>query len=188
MSSHDARPHDAHPPGDAESEGPRFVRMTPEQVTDGGLDTPPDGAAFRGVVYVAPPGPAGEAAVTEALQGVFALLRRLAARPPMPDLLIVTTAAHQVVAEDVVDPFMTALWGLGRTLRVEHPRSRVRLVDLGPGNTVGPGDDGAAILREVLGQDRPELALRHDTWYEPSVQPRPRAAAPTRCATPVAAS
>lgn len=131
------------------------------------LQVPEDGVR-RDIVYVAPRGLSGEAEVTEALQGVFALVRRLAARPPMSDLLIVTTAAHQVAAEDVVDPFMTALWGLGRTLRVEHPRTRIRLVDLGPGTD----DADAAVLREVLGQDRPELARRDGAWYEPSLQPQ----------------
>ncbi|MET4927468.1 SDR family NAD(P)-dependent oxidoreductase, partial [Streptomyces sp. PSRA5] len=159
--------HDLPPPG-----GRHGVHMTPAQLSDGGLDTLPADAAFRDVVYVAPRGLSGEAQVTEALQGVFTLVRGLAARPPMSDLLIVTSAAHRVAAEDVVDPFMTALWGLGRTLRVEYPRARVRLVDLGPEIAIGPDDGDTAVLREVLGQDRPELALRDDTWYEPSVQPQ----------------
>ncbi|MEV8398135.1 aminotransferase class I/II-fold pyridoxal phosphate-dependent enzyme [Streptomyces niveus] len=153
-------PHDLRPPGG----GPH---LTPAQLSDGGLDTLADDAAFRDVVYVAPRGLRGEAQVTQALQAVFALVRRLAARPPMSDLLIVTTTAHQVAAEDVVDPFMSALWGLGRTLRVEHPRTRIRLVDLGP-------DDDAAVLQQAPGQDRPELALRDGAWYEPSVQPQPQ--------------
>lgn len=156
-------PHDLRPPGGG-------AHLTPAQLSDGGLDTLPDDAAFRDVVYVAPRGLSGEAQVTQALQAVYALVRRLAARPPMSDLLIVTTAAHQVAAEDVVDPFMSALWGLGRTLRVEHPRTRIRLVDLGP-----DADDGdSAVLREALGQDRPELALRDGAWYEPSVAPQPQ--------------
>ncbi|MFD9031959.1 aminotransferase class I/II-fold pyridoxal phosphate-dependent enzyme [Streptomyces sp. NPDC059567] len=161
-------PHDLRPPA-----GRQGVHLTPAQLADGGLDTLPAEAAFRDVVYVAPRGLSGEAQVTEALQGVFALVRRLAARPPMSDLLIVTSTAHQVAAEDAVDPFMTALWGLGRTLRVEHPRTRVRLVDLGPEDAAGPEGGDAALLWEALGQDRPELARRDGTWYEPSVRPQP---------------
>ncbi|MEV6425678.1 bifunctional SDR family oxidoreductase/pyridoxal phosphate-dependent aminotransferase family protein [Streptomyces sp. NPDC051662] len=159
--------HELRPPA-----GRHGVQMTPARLSDGGLDTLPADAAFRDVVYVAPRGLSGEAQVTEALQGVFALVRRLAARPPMSDLLIVTSSAHQVAAEDVVDPFMTALWGLGRTLCVEHPRTRVRLVDLGPDNEIGPDNGDVAVLWEALGQDRPELARRDDAWYEPSVQPQ----------------
>ncbi|MCL7382508.1 bifunctional SDR family oxidoreductase/pyridoxal phosphate-dependent aminotransferase family protein [Streptomyces sp. 35G-GA-8] len=159
--------HDLRPPA-----GRHGVHVTPSELSDGGLDTLPADAAFRDVVYVAPRGPSGEARVTEALQEVFALVRRLAARPPMPDLMIVTSSAHQVAAEDVVDPFMTALWGLGRTLRVEHPRTRVRLVDLGPDSAAGAEDGDAAVLWDALGQDRPELARRDDAWYEPSVRPQ----------------
>ncbi|MFD3523501.1 aminotransferase class I/II-fold pyridoxal phosphate-dependent enzyme [Streptomyces sp. NPDC058653] len=146
------------------------VHLTPALLSDGGLDTLPQDAAFRDVVYVAPRGLNGQGQVTEALQAFFALIRRLAARPPMADLLIVTSGAHQVAAEDVVDPFMTALWGLGRTLRVEHPRTKVRLVDLGPEYADGPDD--AEVLRDVLGLDRPELARRDGAWYEPSVEPQ----------------
>lgn len=161
--------HDLRPPGDRHG-----VHLTPARLSDGGLDTLPADAAFRDAVYVAPRGLSGEAEVTEALQGVFGLVRRLAARPPMSDLLIVTSGAHQVVAEDVVDPFMTALWGLGRTLRVEHPRTRVRLVDLGPASPESPEspENAAAVLGAALGQDRPELARRDDVWYEPSVEPQ----------------
>ncbi|CAL9555451.1 aminotransferase class I/II-fold pyridoxal phosphate-dependent enzyme [Streptomyces sp. enrichment culture] len=162
-------------------EGHRVVHLTPERLADEGLDALPDGTVLRDVVYVAPDGAAsGAAAATEALQGVFALVRRLAARPPMPGLLIVTGTAHPVTEGEDVDPFMTALWGLGRTLRVEHPRSRVRLADLGSHReaTAGPeGDDGAA-LWEALRRDGTEFAFRDGVWYEPSLLPAP--AAPAR--------
>ncbi|OEJ94008.1 bifunctional SDR family oxidoreductase/pyridoxal phosphate-dependent aminotransferase family protein [Streptomyces thermolilacinus] len=159
-------------------EGRQVLHLTPERLADEGLDALPDGTVPRDVVYVAPDGPADDAAAaTEALQGVFALVRRIAARPPMPGLLIVTGTAHAVTEGEAVDPLMTALWGLGRTLRVEHPRSRVRLADLGSGReaTAGPeGDDGAA-LWEALRRDGTELALRDGVWYEPSLQPAPPA-------------
>ncbi|MET9558501.1 aminotransferase class I/II-fold pyridoxal phosphate-dependent enzyme [Streptomyces sp. NPDC006645] len=155
------------------------VHLTPEQLSAGGLDTLPDDTAFRDAVYVAPRGPSGAAQVTEALQAVFALVRRLAARPPMSDLLIVTTAAHRVAADDIVDPFMSALWGLGRTLRVEHPRTAIRLID------IGPDDDADAVLKEAPARDRPELALRDGAWYEPSVQPQPTHTTTDRPSRPV---
>ncbi|MGW7054482.1 bifunctional SDR family oxidoreductase/pyridoxal phosphate-dependent aminotransferase family protein [Streptomyces sp. NPDC054887] len=160
--------HEIRPPA-----GPHDVHLTPAQLSDGSLDTRWADTRFREVVYVAPRGTTGETQVTRALQDVFRLVRRIAARPPMPDLLIVTTAAHQVVAADTVDPFMSALWGLGRTLRVEHPRTRVRLVDLGAEDPARPGSGDAAALREALSRDRPELAGRDGAWYEPSVEPLP---------------
>ncbi|WP_159311488.1 aminotransferase class I/II-fold pyridoxal phosphate-dependent enzyme, partial [Streptomyces fradiae] len=163
-------------------EGRRVLHLTPQRLADEGLDALPEGTVPRDVVYVAPDGPAAAddaAAATRALQDVFALVRRLAARPPMPDLLIVTGTAHAVAEGDVVDPLMTALWGLGRTLRVEHPRTRVRLADLGSGRGTAAGaegDDGAA-LWEALRRDGTELALRDGAWYEPSLLPAPPAPA-----------
>lgn len=129
-----------------------------------------DGTPVGAVLYAAPRGPAGEERVREALQGVFTLVRRLAAHPPMPDLLIVTAGAHQVAGEESVDPFMTSLWGLGRTLRVEHPRSTVRLVDLEAGAALT-----ATALEDVLGQAEPELARRAGGWYRPDLEPSGRA-------------
>ncbi|MFJ9080587.1 bifunctional SDR family oxidoreductase/pyridoxal phosphate-dependent aminotransferase family protein [Streptomyces sp. NPDC102278] len=157
--------------------GRRVLHLTPAQLSAGGLDTLPADTVLRDVVYVAPTGLTGEGQVTRALQEVFALVRRLGARPPMPALLIVTTAAHQVATQDAVDPFMTALWGLGRTLRVEHPRTRVRLLDLDPALPAGPVGGGPAALWEALDHDRPELARRGDAWYEPSLWPHPAAGA-----------
>ncbi|MFJ5138934.1 aminotransferase class I/II-fold pyridoxal phosphate-dependent enzyme [Streptomyces sp. NPDC088707] len=152
------------------TEGHRVLHLTPERLVDEGLDALPDGTAPQDVVYVVPEGPADDAAAaTKALQGVFALVRRLAARTPMPDLLIVTGTAHAVTEGEAVDPLMTALWGLGRTLRVEHPRTRVRLADLGsgPDRAGGAGDADGAALWEALRRDGTELALRNGTWYEP---------------------
>ncbi|MFJ3875886.1 bifunctional SDR family oxidoreductase/pyridoxal phosphate-dependent aminotransferase family protein [Streptomyces sp. NPDC090077] len=153
-------------------EGRDLLHLTPARLSAAGEDALPAGADIRDVVYVAPRGLTGGAEVTRALQEVFALVRRLAARRPMPALLIVTAGAHQVAAQDLVDPYMTALWGLGRTLRVEHPRSGVRLLDLGSGGPAGPEGEDAAAVWTALGRDRPELARRGDTWYEPSLQPQ----------------
>ncbi|MGW2305789.1 aminotransferase class I/II-fold pyridoxal phosphate-dependent enzyme [Streptomyces sp. NPDC001809] len=167
----------AHPP--RTTEGHRVLHLTPERLVDEGLDALPDGTVPQDIVYVAPDGPADGAAATKALQDVFALVRRLAARTPMTDLLIVTGTAHAVAEGETVDPFMTALWGLGRTLRVEHPRTRIRLADLGsgPGRAGGAADADGAALVEALRRDGPELALRDGTWYEPELLTAPPAPA-----------
>ncbi|MFC9795544.1 aminotransferase class I/II-fold pyridoxal phosphate-dependent enzyme [Streptomyces sp. NPDC127584] len=168
-----------HPPRTTEG-GPRFLHLTPERLVDEGLDSLPDGTVPQDVVYVAPDGPADDAAAaTKALQDVFAVVRRLAGRTPMTDLLIVTGTAHAVAEGETVDPFMTALWGLGRTLRVEHPRTRIRLADLGsgPDRAGGVADADGAALVEALHRDGPELALRNGTWYEPELLTAPPAPA-----------
>ncbi|MFE7779198.1 aminotransferase class I/II-fold pyridoxal phosphate-dependent enzyme [Streptomyces sp. NPDC057445] len=168
--------HDLHPPGDRP-----VLRLTPGELNQERLDTLLDETPVRHVVYVAPRGLTGEAQVAQALQGAFALVRRLAARPPMPDLLIVTAEAHRVTGKETVDPFMTALWGLGRTLRVEHPRTRVRLADLGPESVgvVGGGPD-ASLWDDVLRHTGPELARRDGSWYEPSFEQQPAGVRPRR--------
>nr|WP_055510261.1 bifunctional SDR family oxidoreductase/pyridoxal phosphate-dependent aminotransferase family protein [Nonomuraea pusilla] len=142
------------------------VRLTPGELTVERLDETLAGGPVREVVYVAPEGVASPKQVTAALQGAFTLVRRLAARPPMPDLLIVTAGAHDVTGGEPVDPFMTALWGLGRTLRLEHPRTTVRLVDLEPGGAAPPWDAPRA---------EPELARRGGSWHAPSLEPHPPA-------------
>ncbi|WP_141665920.1 SDR family NAD(P)-dependent oxidoreductase, partial [Streptomyces prasinus] len=142
------------------------VHLTPGELTRERLDAVLDGTPVRTVVYAAPSAPVGEAAVREALQGVFTLVRSITARPPAPELLIVTGGAHEVAGEGAVEPFMTALWGLGRTLRVEHPRSTVRLVDLEAGN-----DLTARALDEALAHAGPELARRAGAWYRPVLEP-----------------
>ncbi|MER7322179.1 aminotransferase class I/II-fold pyridoxal phosphate-dependent enzyme [Streptomyces albidoflavus] len=139
------------------------IRLTPGELTPERLDEALAPHTLHEVVYVAPEGLSGAGPATEALQQVFALVRHLAARPPMPRLLIVTTGAHQVSGDEAPDPFMTALWGLGRTLRVEHPRTTVRLADLEPGTT-------APLPAIPYGQD--ELALRHGTWHTPTTEPQ----------------
>ncbi|MEU8191999.1 beta-ketoacyl reductase, partial [Micromonospora carbonacea] len=80
----------------------------------------------------------------------------------MPALTIVTNAAHQVTGDEPVEPVQTALWGLARTLRIEHPQVRVRLVDLGLGGAAPP-----PTLDEVR-HGEAELAWRDGTWYAPA--------------------
>ncbi|WP_055716862.1 SDR family NAD(P)-dependent oxidoreductase, partial [Streptomyces torulosus] len=149
------------------SDGPPVIHLTPQELTPERLDEVLDGTPVGAVVYEAPRGPTDEDRVGEALRGVFALVRRLAARPPMPDLLIVTSGAHRVTGEETVDPFMTSLWGLGRTLCVEHPRTEVRLVDLEPGADLTTTN----MPTDLLGYAEPELARRPSGWYRPTLEP-----------------
>ncbi|HEY0636830.1 MAG TPA: aminotransferase class I/II-fold pyridoxal phosphate-dependent enzyme [Pseudonocardiaceae bacterium] len=139
------------------------VHVTPDDLHSARLDDLLAAGTPREVVYLAPRDVTGAQAATAALHGVFTLVRRLAERPPMPDLTVVTTGAHDVTGGEDVEPFQTALWGLIRTLRIEYPRARVRLVDL--------GRDGAPT--EGLRHDQPELAWRDGTWYAPALTPVP---------------
>ncbi|MEV6709697.1 bifunctional SDR family oxidoreductase/pyridoxal phosphate-dependent aminotransferase family protein [Micromonospora wenchangensis] len=138
------------------------VLLTPADLDDVHLDralaeTPP-----AEVVYVAPRGGRDRAEAVALLHGVFTLVRRLAAQPPMPALTIVTNAAQQVTDGESIEPGQAALWGLARTLRIEHPQARVRLVDIGLGGGTEP-----PTLDEVR-HGEAELAWRDGSWYAPT--------------------
>ncbi|MFC5288223.1 aminotransferase class I/II-fold pyridoxal phosphate-dependent enzyme [Actinokineospora guangxiensis] len=126
-------------------------------------------AGPREVVFLAPTGVEGPQAASEALLWVFSLVRKLGARPPMPGLTIVTRHGQCVVGTERVDPVHAALWGFARSLRVEHPRTRVRLVDVGDADA--PGD---------LLHEQPELVWREGSWFTPRHTPVDSAPAPVR--------
>jgi acyl transferase domain-containing protein/acyl carrier protein len=99
-------------------------------------------------------GPAGAIRVAQAL---------LAESPP-PRLWILTRGAQQVTAaEAVASPLQAAVWGLARTLRLEHPELRASCIDLDAGP--GPGDLDAVVREVVEGGDEPELALRGEAKH-----------------------
>ncbi|MFD7899426.1 bifunctional SDR family oxidoreductase/pyridoxal phosphate-dependent aminotransferase family protein [Streptomyces sp. NPDC059743] len=143
----------------------QLVRLTPEELRSERIDALP--ADIREVMYVAPRGITDAEKATEALHGVFTLVRRLAAHPPMPDLTVITDAAQNVTGGESVEPYQSALWGLARTLRTEYPRARVRLLDLGDSGTSAPPAPDTARFME------PELAWRDRAWYEPHLTPVP---------------
>ncbi|MGC5663137.1 aminotransferase class I/II-fold pyridoxal phosphate-dependent enzyme [Micromonospora sp. WMMD723] len=152
--------------------------LTPADLDDVHLDRALAGTPPAEVVYVAPRGGRDRAAAVALLHGVFTLVRRLAAQPPMPALTIVTNAAQQVTDGESIEPGQAALWGLARTLRIEHPQVRVRLVDIGlAGGTEPP------TLDEVR-HGEAELAWRDGSWYAPTHPAVP--VVPGRSARPVA--
>lgn len=117
------------------------------------------------VVYVPGPDDGTAAGATAAVQSAFALVRALAARPPMVDLTVVTRGAQSLGGGPVRPPH-TALWGLVRSLRVENPRTAIRLVDLEPD---APASTAAGMT--AAGFDEPELVRRGDTWSAPVLAP-----------------
>ncbi|RLK57952.1 aminotransferase class I/II-fold pyridoxal phosphate-dependent enzyme [Actinokineospora cianjurensis] len=110
----------------------------------------------EGSPVVVTPAGAGEAAVRE----LFAQVRELVTRRPVPDLVFLTRRGQDVLGGEDVDPVHAAAWGLVRTLRLEHPRTRIRLVDADE-----PVD-------EVLFEE-PELALRDGKWFAPGQESTP---------------
>nr|AAF26922.1 polyketide synthase [Sorangium cellulosum] len=117
---------------------------------------------------------AGERATAESLQAdqllgslsalslVQALVRRRWRN--MPRLWLLTRAVHAVGAEDAAASVAQApVWGLGRTLALEHPELRCTLVDVNPAPSP---EDAAALAVELGASDREDqVALRSDGRY-----------------------
>jgi phthiocerol/phenolphthiocerol synthesis type-I polyketide synthase B len=88
-------------------------------------------AGVRNVLY-APP--AGSAIDVTSARGLFdearALVRELVSMPSPPRLFVVTRNAQPVTDGDRANPTHAVLWGLGRTLALEHPEIWGGVVDV----------------------------------------------------------
>jgi acyl transferase domain-containing protein/NADPH:quinone reductase-like Zn-dependent oxidoreductase len=99
-------------------------------------------------------GPAGALRVAQAL---------LTENPP-PRLWMLTRGAQQALAsEALASPLQAEVWGLARTLRLEHPELRASCIDLDPGS--GPGELDAVVRAVVEGGVEPELSLRGEAKH-----------------------
>ncbi len=132
---------------------------------------------LRGVVHLwsLPRPPAAEAAgstlradATSACVSVLHLTQALAARAPdRPDLhgmWIVTRGAQPVIAGQGIPALTQApLWGLGRTIALEHPELRATCVDLDP---APEADDSQSLFDELRSESREnQVAFRQNTRY-----------------------
>ncbi|HHO49922.1 MAG TPA: SDR family NAD(P)-dependent oxidoreductase, partial [Deltaproteobacteria bacterium] len=88
------------------------------------------------------------AGIEDAIAGThrgLALVQRALATQPPPRLWWLTRGAIVHPGDEGrVDVGAAALWGLGRTVQLEHPELRLTLVDL------GPDDDAAEVLRREI--------------------------------------
>jgi len=110
-------------------------------------------------------------------------LQRILAEPRLADTeaVWVTRGAIQAGAEDAVDDLEhSALWGLLRVARTEHPSHVIRTVDLGR-EALDPRRVG-----KVLAHSEPELALRGGVALAPRLVAAPQLDAPEPSAEPPA--
>ncbi|MBZ4422804.1 type I polyketide synthase [Myxococcus sp. RHSTA-1-4] len=134
------------------------------------------GSGLRGLIHFASPGGAhGKDLSPEALEAsqslgcgpVLHLLHALtrARLRQAPRLWLVTRGVHDGADGNLAAGVGQApLWGLGRTLAQEHPEFRCKRVDVS--TLLGPGDAGAALVRELVGADaEEEVSLRSDGRY-----------------------
>lgn len=98
--------------------------------------------------------------------GLLRLTQTLATRGwtgAVPRLFILTAGAQAVGDEPLADPAQATAWGLGRTVRHEHPELRPTMIDLPPGDgAVEPGSVLAELLR---GDGEDEIVLRAGARY-----------------------
>ncbi|HEX4446239.1 MAG TPA: acyltransferase domain-containing protein, partial [Polyangiaceae bacterium] len=87
------------------------------------------------------------AAMRNATEGL-ALVRAVAGRTNPPRLWWVTHEAVAVTAGEAVALAASPIWGLGRTVALEHPELRCTLVDVSPGTSVAD-----VVTRELAATD-----------------------------------
>ncbi|MEU4620090.1 SDR family NAD(P)-dependent oxidoreductase [Actinoplanes sp. NPDC023801] len=100
------------------------------------------GASLGAVVHL--PGAGGEDAA-DAVESALHLVRAATFAAIQPRLLFVTAGAQPVAGHPVTDPLGAAVWGLIKTVPVEHPRLAVGCLDLDPAD-----DDPVAAIHAEL--------------------------------------
>ena len=137
-------------------------------------------AGVTHVLYAPEPAGAFDAA---AGHRIFAAARRLAAamadRPLPPSLVLLTRNAAPVDAGDRANPAHAVLWGLGRTLALEHPEIWGRVIDVDesvPAELIAP-----LVLAEARdGGAEDQVAYRAGVRRVPRLRQGAVAAAPVR--------
>ena len=94
---------------------------------------------------------------------VLSLVQSLVREPlaHMPRLWLITRGAQSVAASDRVAAFQTPVWGMARTLAVEHPELQPMRVDLDPAGDEAGVDLLAREILETNGED--QVAFRDGT-------------------------
>ncbi|MEA5360344.1 SDR family NAD(P)-dependent oxidoreductase [Amycolatopsis sp., V23-08] len=103
-------------------------------------------------------------------EGVELVLAALRAVDGKDVRLSLVTQGAQPAGGQPVEPEPAVWWGLGRTLAMEHPELRVRLLD---------GADAGELAEEILsGDPEPQVVLAGGRRYVPRLVPAPRGGEP----------
>jgi acyl transferase domain-containing protein/acyl carrier protein len=91
---------------------------------------------------------------------------------PFPRLILVTRGAQVVGQQSAVQPAQAPLWGLGRTVRLEHPDASCVCVDLDPGSE--PAAESLLTALATLGRED-QVVLRGVETFVARLDRRPTA-------------
>ncbi len=137
----------------------RYLESRGAEVAVGSIEQEANLSSGR-VVYIAPGGGDVETTATRICGDVLGLVRRLVAHPgpDRPRLWVTTRGAQSAVVEPApVAVEQSAVWGLGRSLALEHPDVWGGLIDLDPAE---PGDQAPALARAVAQGGEDQVTLR----------------------------
>jgi acyl transferase domain-containing protein len=123
------------------------------------------------VLYLGPENPNPEA--EDILLPILSLIQVLAQGTVTTKIWLVTTGAQSTGSQDPIEaPLQTVLWGLGRTLRLEHPELWGGLVDLE--FPAPPTAVVADLITHIQGQtEEDEAVLRTGQCWVPRLHPIP---------------
>jgi acyl transferase domain-containing protein/acyl carrier protein len=131
------------------------ARMAPEH-------QPPAAGPYRGIVYLAGGREESDAPAAAEAEccALLRLVQTLARSAGTPRLWLVTQGSQAVTGAEPILPAGAALWGLARTVRLEHPELRCVSIDLAP-----DGADLEALVAELLAPGESQVAHRGGARY-----------------------
>ena len=86
---------------------------------------------------------------------------------------VITSGAHSVIPGEGADPTQSMVWGLGRVIGQEHPKTNFRFVDLDPTNRDESLQEVVALATGGDSFPEAEVALRESAVYVPRIQRLP---------------
>jgi acyl transferase domain-containing protein/acyl carrier protein len=150
-------------PGDGRGDilAERLSRLGQRAFTTGEFRPPPTGP-YRGVVYLVGTSPEAEqpAAAEAECVGLLRLIQSLSRARLPTRLWVLTRGSQAVTGTEPIRPDHAALWGLARTVRLEHPEFQCVTADLDPET-----DDWDSLAAEMLAPGEPQVAYRGGERY-----------------------
>jgi acyl transferase domain-containing protein/acyl carrier protein len=139
----------------------RLGRLGQRAVTASEFQPPPAGS-YRGVIYLAGAVPEIDTSVAAEAEcvGLLRLVQSLSRTGLVTRLWVLTRGSQSVSGTEQVRPAQAALWGLARTVRLEHPEFQCVTADLDTKT-----DDWDQLTAEMLSPGESQVAYRNDTRH-----------------------